>query len=96
MDWLGGAHLRTRCDVEATVVGMHPAPGDSVALEVLVEDPTGTIRCLFFGRRELPGVAVGTKVRVRGRVALFAGRRCLLNPGYELVVPPGAPSAVSS
>jgi hypothetical protein len=63
---------------------------------VVVADGTGRLLCHFFGRDAIPGVVVGTRLRVAGRLVTYGSRRCLLNPGYELVAVPGGSSDVSS
>jgi hypothetical protein len=50
----------------------------------------------FFGRRAIAGLDVGRRIRVEGRVVRNIGRECLLNPVYEFVEVPGAPSHASS
>lgn len=79
------ARLRSRCDVEGAVASAGRATGPTVALDVVVADGTGRLLCHFFGRDAIPGVVVGARLRVRGRLVTYRSRRCLLNPDYELV-----------
>ena len=88
--------LRSRCDVVGVVASAGRATGPSVAFDVVVADGTGRLLCHFFGRDAIPGVVVGARVRVRGRLVTYRSRRCVLNPDYELVAVPDDPSDDSS
>ena len=77
--------LRSRCDVSGVVASLGRAAGSTVALDIVVADGTGRLLCHFFGRDTIPGVVVGSRVRVSGRLVTYRSRRCLLNPAYELV-----------
>jgi len=81
--------LRSRCDVEGVVASAGRATGPTVAIDVVVADGTGRLLCHFFGRDAIPGIAVGTRLRVTGRLVTYRSRRCLLNPAYELLAPAG-------
>ncbi len=85
---------RTPCDVEGEVASVGRATGPTVALDVVLTDGTGHLLCHFFGRDAIPGVTVGTRLRVAGRVVTYRSRRCLVNPAYEFVA--GASSEADS
>ena len=85
VDRIGDARLRSRCDVEGEVVSAVRSPGPTVGVDVTVRDGSGRLRCHFQGRDALPGVHVGVRLHVRGRLVVFGSKRCLLNPAYELV-----------
>ncbi|HXW44907.1 MAG TPA: amino acid permease [Streptosporangiaceae bacterium] len=55
-----------------------------------VEDSTGQLTALFYGRSHIAGLRPGGKVRLRGQVGIRNGRPVMINPAYELLVP-GAP-----
>jgi amino acid transporter len=57
-----------------------------------VEDSTGQLTALFYGRSNIPGLRPGSKVRLRGQVGIRDGRPVMINPAYELLAP-GEPSA---
>jgi hypothetical protein len=92
---VGAASLRSPCTIEGQVVAVCSSPGRPFDLDVLVQDGTGTLLCQFTGRRALPGVALGTRLRVDGTLVGFRSRRCLLNPSYELLGADGAGDASS-
>ena len=78
--------LRRRATVSGRVRSMRVQPRSSVpTLECVLEDGTGAILIVFFGRRELPGVEVGTRMRATGVASEHRGRLALLNPAYELL-----------
>jgi hypothetical protein len=45
----------------------------------------GNSLSIFFGNRRLSNLAPGDRVQVKGSLVRFRGRRCLLNPAYELL-----------
>lgn len=64
------------------------------ALELTIVDDTGALRLVFFGRRQLPGVKVGSRLVAEGMVGQHKGTMAMLNPAYELLADPNAtPSA---
>ena len=65
--------------------------GGNPALECVVADETGSIVVVFFGRREIGGVRLGTLIRVEGVVGEHRGRRTILNPRYTLIATPTSP-----
>ncbi len=52
-----------------------------------VEDSTGQLTALFYGRSNIPGLRPGSKVRLRGQVGIRDGRPVMINPAYELLAP---------
>ena len=75
----------------AIVVGvvhkMRILPGR--ALETTVEDGTGRLTAEWVGRSQLPGVGLGTALRLSGTVAVDSdGRRRMRNPEYQSVAEP--------
>ena len=59
------------------------------ALDVWLDDGSGTIVVRWLGREAVPGVAAGRRVRVEGTVGEAHGRLLILNPLYRFE--PGAP-----
>lgn len=56
-------------------------------LECVVGDGTGSIAVVFLGRRNVPGIEVGTRIVVEGTVSEHHGRLAILNPDYEILAP---------
>lgn len=43
------------------------------------------LRIIWLGRRRVPGIIAGTKLRVEGMVALRDGLPTMFNPRYEII-----------
>jgi hypothetical protein len=83
---------RQRTSFAGRVIAMRIQPwGGNPALECVVADESGSIVVVFFGRREIGGVRLGTLIRVEGVVGEHRGRRTILNPMYTLLTTPPAP-----
>jgi amino acid transporter len=52
-----------------------------------VEDSTGQLTALFYGRSYIPGLRPGSKVRLKGQVGIRDGRPIMINPAYQLLAP---------
>lgn len=78
-----------RCGDEVTVVGrlrsVEICPKNAVAsLEAELFDGTEGVTLIWVGRRRIPGIEAGRRIKVRGRMAVRDGRKVLYNPYYEL------------
>ena len=60
-----------------------------------VEDSTGQLTALFYGRSNIPGLRPGSKVRLRGQVGIRDGKPVMINPAYELLAA-GEPGAAGT
>src|ERR1039458_8330817 len=82
------------------VTGIFSSVGRSVRpiylVEVVIDDGTAQLPLFFFGNRRLSNMAPGWRVQVEGTLVRFRGRRCLLNPVYELPAPSGEPRGHSA
>ena len=56
----------------------------SPSLECTLVDETGGVSLVFFGRRHIDGVDIGTTMRVTGMAIEHRGRLAIVNPVYEL------------
>jgi amino acid transporter len=52
-----------------------------------VEDATGQLTALFYGRSQIAGLRPGSRVRLRGQVGIRQNRPVMINPAYELLAP---------
>jgi amino acid transporter len=66
------------------VVEIRPVEMNSV-LAVEINDTTGNLTAMFYGRSHIPGLICGAKVRLSGSVGLKGGHPVMINPRYELV-----------
>ncbi|MHB1613294.1 MAG: APC family permease [Actinomycetes bacterium] len=83
---IGRVRWRQRVQIEGQVRTVRVAPvSGAPALELEVFDDTGGMSVLFYGRRSIPGIEPGRRVRIRGRVGAFDGHLAVANPTYELL-----------
>ena len=66
------------------VVEIRPVERNSV-LAVEINDTTGNLTAMFYGRSHIPGLICGGKVRFSGSVGVKGGKPVMINPAYELV-----------
>ena len=66
------------------VVEIRPVERNSV-LAVEINDTTGNLTAMFYGRSHIPGLICGARVRLTGSVGLKGGQPVMINPAYELV-----------
>jgi hypothetical protein len=72
---------RARVAVAGNVVDVTPARwAGGITLEVTIDDGTGLLVLVFFGRHSIGGVEVGSRVAAGGTVLGQHGRLILLNP----------------
>jgi hypothetical protein len=84
---------RQRSTVAGRVRAIRVQPwGGNPALECTLADETGSITVVFFGRREIGGVRLGTIMSVTGVAGEHHGMRAILNPEYAIISTPSAPS----
>jgi amino acid transporter len=55
-----------------------------------ISDSTGDLTALFYGRSRIAGLMCGSRVRLKGPVGIKGGAPVMVNPAYELIVPPAA------
>ena len=66
------------------VVEIRPVERNSV-LAVEINDTTGNLTAMFYGRSHIPGLICGGRVRFSGSVGIKGGQPVMINPAYELV-----------
>ena len=84
---IAAVRWRDVATIEGTIRSVRARPwGDGVAtLECTVLDESGGIEVVFLGRRAIPGIVLGARIRARGRVGAHHRRLAILNPFYELL-----------
>jgi hypothetical protein len=72
---------------EITSVRIVPKMGGSPWLEATVKDGTGAVIAMWTGRRRMPGIRTGRRLKLSGRggPSDHANRLKILNPEYELL-----------
>jgi len=68
------------------VVEIRPVQRNSV-LACEINDGTGVLTALFYGRSHIPGIVCGARVRLTGAVGIKNGQPVMTNPAYELLFP---------
>jgi hypothetical protein len=66
------------------VVEIRPVERNSV-LAVEINDSTGNLTAMFYGRSHIPGLICGARVRFTGSARIRGGQPVMINPAYELV-----------
>ncbi|HVV35513.1 MAG TPA: OB-fold nucleic acid binding domain-containing protein [Acidimicrobiales bacterium] len=72
---------------EISSVRIVPKTGGSPWLEATIKDGTGAMVAMWTGRRRMPGIRTGRRLKMSGRGAPdgAAARLKVLNPEYELL-----------
>ena len=93
---IGSIHQPGKVTVEGRVrvVEIRSVERNSV-LACEISDSTGDLTALFYGRSRIAGLMCGSRVRFKGPVGIKHGAPVMVNPAYELIVPPTTPSAHS-
>ena len=79
-------HARQRARVAGRVKSMTVQPwGDVPSLQVQLTDDQGKINVAFLGRRQIAGLAPGSRIVVEGTIADVRGQLTMINPDYEFV-----------
>ncbi|GAB2702309.1 APC family permease [Kitasatospora kifunensis] len=77
---------RERAGVEGQVRSVNLTPVSGVPrLECRLYDETGGITLIFYGRRDVPGISPGVRLRAEGMVGNTDGRLTIANPTYTLL-----------
>jgi len=77
---------RNRATLEGRIRSVYVGPvSGSPALEAELYDETGGITLVFLGRRTIPGIEPGAKIRVEGMVGETEGYLAMTNPSYRLL-----------
>jgi amino acid transporter len=86
---------RSRAKVAGRVRSVTVKPwGDTASLQVELTDDHSSLVCVFLGRRQIAGLAPGSRIVAEGTVADVRGHPGMINPDYEFIghIPDG-PSA---
>ena len=70
------------------VVEIRPVERNSV-LAVEINDSTGNLTAMFYGRTHIPGFEPGVRLRLDGKVSIRSGGPAMINPAYELLAKDG-------
>ena len=83
------AKPRTVARVAGVVEGIRVRPREGVpAIEAVVTDGSGSVTAVWLGRRTLPGLSLGCRMVLEGRLGGDPRNLQVMNPRYEFA---GAP-----
>lgn len=83
------ARPRTVARVAGVVEGIRVRPREGVpAIEAVVTDGSGSVTAVWLGRRMLPGLSLGCRLVLEGRLGGDPQSMQIMNPVYEFA---GAP-----
>lgn len=69
---------------EVASLGLRPE-GSAPALEIQLDDSSGHVFVVWLGRRRIPGIYVGRRIVVHGRLNCVMEHPTIYNPRYELL-----------
>jgi RecG-like helicase len=79
------AEPRSVAKLAGVVETVRVRPRDGVqSFEAVLSDGTGSATAVWLGRRSIPGLTIGSKILVEGRVGGTPGKLLVMNPTYEL------------
>jgi hypothetical protein len=82
---IGDVRWRQQVCVEGRVQAIRVEPlAGSPSMECTLVDETGGVSLVFFGRRHIDGVVIGTTMRATGMAIEHRNRLAIVNPVYEL------------
>ncbi len=58
--------------------------GQSSILACTITDDSGELTALFYGRKHIPGIEPGARLRLRGQVSVSSAGPIMANPAYEI------------
>lgn len=78
------AESRSVVRIAGVVEGLRVQPREGVpAIEAVLSDGSGTVTAVWLGRRSIPGLILGARLIVEGRLGGSAQRLQVMNPTYE-------------
>ena len=82
---IGDVRWRDQVCIHGRVQALRVEPlAGSPSLECTIADETGSVSLVFFGRRHIEGVEIGTSVTATGMAIEHRNRLAIVNPVYEL------------
>ena len=84
------AQPRTVARVAGAVEALRVRPREGVPqIEAQISDGTGAVTGVWLGRRSIPGLALGVRLILEGRIGVRDGRAEIINPVFEFGQRPG-------
>ena len=87
---IGEVRPRQRVTVSGEIRSVTIRPQvDVPTLDVELWDGTGSLHLVWLGRRRIPGIVPGIRLRATGRVTRQRQVTTIFNPAYEIIPPRG-------
>jgi RecG-like helicase len=81
---IGGAQPRSIVRIAGVVEALRVRPREGVPqIEAQLSDGTGAVTAVWIGRRTIPGLALGVRMVIEGRLGAGADGLQILNPRFE-------------
>jgi hypothetical protein len=82
---IGSVRWRQQVRIHGRVQAVRVEPlAGSPSVECTLEDDTGAVSVVFFGRRHIEGIQIGATLTATGMAIEHKGRLAIVNPEYEL------------
>jgi hypothetical protein len=83
---IADAPLRHRVRLAGEVSRVTIRPGEPFdEIETTLYDGSGELRVVWFGRRSIPGLTLGSRLVVEGTIGEMGGERRMIDPVFEFV-----------
>lgn len=84
------AEPRSVARIAGVVENVRVRPREGVpAFEAVVSDGTGTVTAVWLGRRSIPGLGLGSRLVLEGRLGGQRGQMQVVNPSFDFAPPAG-------
>lgn len=81
---IGGAQQRSVVRVAGVVEALRVRPRQGVPqIEAQISDGTGSVTAVWVGRRSIPGLALGVRMIIEGRLGAGPDGPQIMNPRFE-------------
>ena len=85
---IGDADPRSVVKIAGVVENVRVRPREGVpAFEAVVADGTGAVTAVWLGRRTIPGLSLGSRLIIEGRLGGNPDRMQVMNPSFEFAAP---------
>lgn len=85
---IGAAEPRSVVRLAGVVENLRVRPREGVpAFEAVIADGTGSVTAVWLGRRSIPGLTLGSRLIIQGRLGGGRGRMQVMNPTFEFAPP---------
>jgi RecG-like helicase len=82
---ISDATPRSLVKVAGLVEGLRVRPREGVpAIEAVISDGSGSVTAVWLGRRTIPGLTLGRRLILEGRLGGDPKQLQIMNPSYEL------------